>query len=129
MVDEDRFVAAVRARAAAEPDKVYSPPMVMHIDDEGNEDEVEGTCVYVERDKDVARGGSCLFGCARIDAGVHPEALDVGEYGITAMVKESMLSLPKDVARWADVVQAKQDTGLPWGRAVEVADTKVGLSK
>lgn len=129
VVDEERFVAAVRARAAAEPDKVYKPPMVMHINDDGDEDEVEGPCVYVERNEDGVLVGSCLLGCGLIDSGVSPQVLDVGEFGIAALVKEGVLSMSLDVLLWAAEVQDDQDTCVPIGRAVENADTKVGLSK
>ncbi|MFC9761687.1 hypothetical protein [Rhodococcus jostii] len=129
VVDEDRFVAAVRARAAAEPDKVYTPPTVIHVNDDGDESEVEGACVYVERNDDDVLVGSCLLGCALIDAGVDPAVLDVGELGIDDLVCQVVVSMRTDVLHWAIVVQSEQDTGIPWGRAVEEADTKAGLTK
>jgi hypothetical protein len=85
--------------------------------------------VYVERDEDDALVGSCLIGCALIDAGVTPEALDVGEFGIGALVKEGVLSLPPNVLGWAAEIQMNQDIGFQWGRAVDIADTIVGLGK
>lgn len=127
VVDQDRFVAAIRARAAAEPNKVYRVPTVVHVDDFGDEEDVEGTCVYVVRNEDDDLIGSCLLGWGLIDAGVKPEVLDVGEYAFAGLQEYfGGMTLSKRVVQWATEVQDRQDCGTPWGLAVESADEKYG---
>ncbi|WP_431941653.1 hypothetical protein [Nocardia grenadensis] len=121
-IDPRAFVAAVRKRAADNPEKVYEPPIVW--DPELQVYDVSDECVYVEEDRDTGNlVGSCLIGCGLADAGVPVEAMDVDEtMSLIGLVDWLGVELPTDVLWWAQSVQSAQDDNNSWSDAVAHAD-------
>ncbi|WP_280350411.1 hypothetical protein [Nocardia abscessus] len=113
-IDVKAFVAAVRKRAADNPDKVYQPVEM----DEGGE-----SCVYVERDHETGElVGSCLIGCALVDIGVPAERLDYVQMSFSTLNSVAEFGIPVTVADWAQGAQIEQDRGTTWGESVKIAD-------
>ena len=111
MFTEAEFVAAVRAEAALNPDKVYEKP------------EDSESCVYVEPGPDGKLVGSCLLGCALVRLGVNPERMAWKSGVAFATVNETLeLGLSGPVWSWANWAQYEQDSGTDWGMSVQKAD-------
>ncbi|MFE7717532.1 hypothetical protein ACFU44_00650 [Nocardia rhizosphaerihabitans] len=127
-ITDASFVAAVRARAAAQPDKVYEPP---EFEDPDTGAFVSGSdCLYVEYSPSEAiYVGSCLLGCGLIAAGVDPNKLiqDNIAMPFSRLVKVLNLPLSLRVVLWAEKAQRAQDENLPWGVAIERADASYPL--
>lgn len=108
-----KLIAAVRARAAANPDFVYEWP------------EGLGGCVNVLNGE-----GSCIVGCGALDSGLITAAYentssnDAGIYSLS-----SYLGQPFDDEElwWLEQVQCEQDSGTTWGEAVKMADDYLAL--
>ncbi|WP_280485404.1 hypothetical protein [Nocardia cyriacigeorgica] len=122
-LDPRQFIAAVRAEAAENPDKVYLPPLVWDED----EDDFVATdeCVYVERDHGTGElVGSCIVGRALIRCGVPAEKLDVFGISFSTLAARLGIELHPSIIEWGDCVQDRQDSGVPWSEAIEIADSE-----
>ncbi len=106
--DAVQVAARVREIAAANPDYVYQPP--------------EGTtsCRYV--DPWTGRG-SCIVGRALIELDLDDWIIEGKSAGY--VVNRTAGVSRDDVTHWLDRVQANQDLGHPWARAVALADAGV----
>lgn len=106
-----KLIAAVRARAAADPGKVYKPPLV---------GDANG-CVNVYNGE-----GSCIVGCGALDAGLITLDYEFNGPQNTAGVHSlnAYLDGPLDAVEvsWLASVQVSQDREIPWGVAVLRAD-------
>ncbi|MFC9514593.1 hypothetical protein ACFTSD_02575 [Nocardiaceae bacterium NPDC056970] len=120
MPDLDQLVSAVRAKAAADPDRIYTPVPDPDIEDTN--------CLYVERDDETGElCGSCLVGHGFLDIGVPAKFLERDVIGIGELLTEAWGFDRKDKrALWLEEVQNAQDTGTPWGAAIDKADSEVG---
>ena len=119
-VDPKALVAAIRTKAAEMPKHVYAAPV------DGSGAELE--CVYVER-KDGELCGSCLVGHGLLAVGVPAEELDVEVMSAYALLSTQWgISRTSPESLWIQKVQEAQDTGTPWGRAVERADDMFTVS-
>lgn len=114
------FVAALRKTAAANPDKVYTLPVIAE-DDDGFPIYAED-CLYVEKDETGKLVGSCLVGCALVDLGVEPEAMEDKLMSFSTLNVALELGVSTDAAYWADTAQGQQDAEQPWGTAIQFAD-------
>lgn len=107
-----KLIAAVRARAEANPDFEYEWP------------EGKGGCVNVLNGK-----GSCIVGCGAMDTGLITAAyedLTANEAGVQSLAfylaERHDISLDQAEMDWLKEVQEQQDLGTPWGQAVRNAD-------
>ncbi|NKZ90481.1 hypothetical protein GS966_11105 [Rhodococcus hoagii] len=92
-------------------------------DDEG---QVDTDCLYVERDVAGNLCGSCLVGHGLLEVGVPAEFLDRPVIGIAELLAHEWgFDQAGAKVRWLEEVQNAQDTGLPWARAIEKADSEV----
>ena len=121
------FIKAVRARAAAEPDKVYEIPD--QLDEETGEFVEGGACVYVEIDQDTKeKVPSCLIGCALADLEVPLAQMEAfNENSIYGLDSYLGLELPQAVVEWASRVQNGQDDKRTWSDAIEFGDERATL--
>lgn len=106
-----KLIAAVRAQAAANPDKVYTPP-----DDDGN----GFNCVNVFNGE-----GSCIVGCGALDSSIITPDFELDYHnGSGVHGLNTYLGNPLDIkeVNWLACVQGEQDRGTEWARAVSFAD-------
>lgn len=124
-LDAKALIDAVRARAASEPERIYTYPTVGLTED--GEDIVAEECVYVYRTYDDAYElkPSCLIGYGLIDIGVPAEKLEkIDVMQILALDRKFGFGLPTGALRWLSIVQDGQDFLKPWGVAVRDADSQ-----
>lgn len=109
-----KLIAAVRAAAAANPDKVYEPPAKYQ--------EPEGPRVCVN----VCDGeGSCIVGAGALAAGIIAASYEFSgdnRGGIYTLNKFLGDPLTFDEVIWLASVQGNQDAGVPWGECIDRAD-------
>jgi hypothetical protein len=116
----DQIIQAVRDRVAKDPEVTYARP-------------IGGTCSHF-RGKCSDGTTGCIFGQ------IMPPFMGgkrLKEMGIMGVLENMAADLPPgeagwcdydDRAMWCDVVQDKQDQGLPWGKAVAEADRKIPIA-
>ena len=113
-------IEQVRALAAERPEFVYRSTST----DDGD----HPSCSYVTG----ADGQGCIIGQALMRLGVEEERLADLEDSIPGgMGADTLLFrlLGRGYAEgemWISAVQASQDTGIPWGKAVKIADERHG---
>lgn len=109
----DRLVAAVREVAAEKPDFVYDAPY--------------GGCVYVADKQPSCIVGQAAWRLGLIDATFEKDD-GINMSGVTTFLRELGADLGDDETLYGreflDTVQVKQDEGVPWGDAVEIADER-----
>ena len=112
LIDYARALELVNDEIAKEgPDYVYP--------------KVDGFCVNTVVQEDGTIVGSCLVGRALIGAGV--EASDLDRFASDSSVESTIeamadyFQLTTQAAYFLSCVQQSQDTGSPWGEAVENA--------
>jgi hypothetical protein len=99
---------------AVEADTMYG-----YVDDDGS---FQGDAVTTEA------GPACIVGVALHKGGVPLEWLLRNAYNGAASEilldgkRGGLLTFSEDAAEWLTVVQGEQDAGMPWGRAVGLAD-------
>jgi hypothetical protein len=115
----ERLVVAVREVAAEKPDLVYSAPY--------------GGCAYVADGQP-----SCIVGHAAWRLGLIDGSLEsddgINSSGVTTLLRHLGVLPNNDLdygepgyaREFLDAVQEKQDEGVPWGDAVEIADERAG---
>lgn len=108
-----QLITAIREVAADSPDFIYSKPA----------DYFRSKCVYVVDGKP-----SCLIGHAVWNLGLIDSSLERSGYN-DCSAEELVNHLEMDVdgreLRWLEVVQYRQDQGVPWAWAVARADFHV----
>lgn len=113
-ITEQDIINEVLRLAAENPDFVYQAP-------DYHPEETRGTCVYIHDGN-----GSCIVGQALVNKGIDPEEIERFE-GLPADLMLSNLGIKEEADQgqtWLDQVQSYQDTGTPWGEAVEEADAE-----
>lgn len=108
-VDVDEMVSAVRALAAENPNKIYEQLLT--------------NCLYWHEEAAVP---GCIVGCAGVRQGISPE--DVKLWDSVGDVPMVFRGISHQKVDWLTEVQARQDMGNSWGRAVAEADEKYPLT-
>lgn len=109
-----RLIAIVREKAAAEPNRVYHPPVV------------DGPCVYVHDGEPSCLVGQALWVDGQIDCSLE-EQDDLNIDTIGKLLYHLGLGLDEEEVHWLRNVQARQDNKHPWGAAVAWADRHTRL--
>ena len=108
-----QLISIVRAKAADNPDFVYTTPLVNQQDDP--------PCVYV-----YDGCPSCLIGHALFDAKLIDGSLECDQAknstGFTGLLDHLGLLLDTNEWKWLRQVQRYQDARRSWGEAVRQAD-------
>lgn len=118
-----QLIETVRAKAAAQPDFVYKPPMVQpgsglapHKD----------SCLYIHADgQPGCIIGHALFSAGLIDASLHKDSSNREVFSVLV----GTMDLPMDDVEisWLRAAQACQDSEFPWGESVSYADDHIRL--
>lgn len=108
-----QLIEIVRAKAAENPDFIYSPP--------GGED---ASCVYVHEGRPSCLIGHALWECGLIDGDFERRVGD-NKQGFDDIAPMLGLELGQDELAWLLGTQGAQDNSRPWGAAVRRADQAV----
>lgn len=113
-ITDEQVIAAIRAVAAENPDKVYALPDHM-------EPMYEGACNYVHTapDDEAKLSPGCLIGSALHRLGVPLETLAKVEGSAAgSAIAELLPQITVGTRVYANNVQMWQDDGRTWGQAV-----------